>query len=154
VFNPANSGQLFVSDAHVAPPSNGPAPGLVSSFADAANAVLTPIGASPFSNDGTASCWVEISHDGSFLFVVNTASKTISSYAVGAGGGLTFLQSTTPGALGAGPTDARLSPDGSTLWVVEGSNAVVGFTVSGGSLTPLSSAAGSAGATPSGIVVT
>lgn len=152
-FSPTNPGQLFVSDAHVAPPSNGPAPGLVSSFTDAANGILTPIGSSPFSNDGAASCWVEISHDGAYLFVVNTASSTISSYGIAAGGALTFLQSTPPVDLGAGPTDARLSPDGSTLWVVEGSNAVVGFSVSGGNLTPLSSAAGPTGATPSGIVV-
>ena len=101
-FSPTNPWQLFVSDAHVAPPSNGPAPGLVSSFADAANGVLTPIGASPFSNDGTASCWVEISHDGAYLFVVNTASRSISSYAIAAGGALTFLHSTPSVELGAG----------------------------------------------------
>jgi len=154
VFSPANAGQLFVSDAHVAPPSNGPAPGLVSSFAVAANGILTPIGASPFGNDGIASCWVEISHDGAYLFVVNTGSRTISSYSIAASGALTFLHSTPSTQLGAGATDARLSPDGSTLWVVEGSNTVVGFSVSGGNLTPLSSAAGPAGATPSGIVVT
>ena len=51
---------------------------------------------------------------------------------------LTFLQSTGPGQIGAGAEDARLSPDGSTLWVVEsGTNAVTGFTVDGGTLTPL-----------------
>ena len=151
-FSPTNPDQLFVSDAHT---SGGlPAPGLVSSFTDAANGVLTPIGTSPFSNDGLASCWVEISHDGLYLFVVNTASKTISSYSIAAGGALTFLHSTPSADLGAGPTDARLSPDGSTLWVVEGSNAVVGFTVSGGTLAPLSTTPGPSGATPSGIVVT
>ena len=56
--------------------------------------------------------------------------------------------------LGGGAEDARLSPDGSTLWVVEsGTNGVTGFTVDGGTLTPLVAAAGPAGATPSGIVV-
>jgi 6-phosphogluconolactonase len=154
-FSPSNPGQLFVSDAHVAPPTNGPAPGLVSSFADAANGILTPIGYSPFGNDGTASCWVEISHDGAYLFVVNTASATISSYSISSTGALTFLQSTAPGQIGAGAEDARLSPDGSTLWVVEsGTDAVTGFSVDGGTLTPLSSATGPGGATPSGIVVT
>jgi 6-phosphogluconolactonase (cycloisomerase 2 family) len=146
---------LFVSDAHVAPPTNGPAPGIVSTFSDAADGTLTPIDGSPFGNDGMASCWVEISHDGAYLFVVNTASATISSYAVASTGALTFLQSTTAGALGAGAEDARLSPDGSSLWVVEaGANAVAGFSVDGGTLNPLSSAAGPTGATPSGIVVT
>jgi 6-phosphogluconolactonase (cycloisomerase 2 family) len=125
----------------------------VSSFSDGADGTLTPVGA-PVANDGGAACWIEISHDGSFLFVVNTASASISSYAIGAGGTLTFLQSTAPGEIGAGAEDARLSPDGSTLWVVEsGTDAVTGFTVDGGTLTPLAQTAGPLGAKPSGIVV-
>ena len=152
-FSPTHPDQLFVSDAHTA--SGGAAfPGLVSSFTDGADGTLTPVGA-PVANDGGASCWIEISQDGSFLFVVNTASGTISSYSISSGGTLTFLQSTAPGQIGAGAEDARLSPDGSTLGVVEsGSNAVTGFSVDGGTLTPLAGAAGLAGATPSGIVVT
>jgi 6-phosphogluconolactonase (cycloisomerase 2 family) len=64
---------------------------------------------------------------------------------------LTFLQSTGMGQVGGGGEDARLSPDGSTLWVVaSGTDAVTGFTVDGGTLTPLTEAAG---ATPPGIVV-
>ena len=151
-FNPTDPNQLFVSDAHTA--AGGAAfPGLVSSFADASDGTLTPVGA-PVANDGGAACWIEISHDGSFLFVVNTASASVSSYSIGAGGTLNFLQSTGPGQVGAGAEDARLAPDGSTLWVVEsGTNAVTGFTVNGGTLTPLAEATGPLGATPSGIVV-
>jgi hypothetical protein len=152
-FSPADPDELFVSDAHTA--AGGGAPGLVSGFSDAADGTLAPIAGSPAANDGTASCWVEISRDGAYLFVVNTGSATISSYAISAGGALTFLQSTPAGELGAGAEDARLSPDGSTLWVVEsGTDAVSGFAVSGGTLTPLASAPGPAGATPTGIVVT
>lgn len=151
-FSPTSPNQLFVSDAHTA--AGGAAfPGLVSSFIDGNDGTLTPVGA-PVANDGGASCWVEISHDGRFIFVVNTASASISSYSIGADGTLAFLQSTGPGELGAGAEDARLSPDGRTIWVVEaGTNAVAGFTVNGGTLTPLTSVAGPAGATPSGIVV-
>jgi 6-phosphogluconolactonase len=151
-FSPTKPDQLFVSDAHNA--AGGPAPGLVSSFTVGGDGTLAPIAGSPVSNDGIASCWVEITHDGNYLFAVNTASATISSYSIDRGGALTFLQSTPGGQIGAGAEDARLSPDGSTLWVVEsGTNAVTGFSVSGGTLTPLSAAAGPAGATPSGIVV-
>jgi 6-phosphogluconolactonase len=152
-FSPTDPDELFVSDAHTA--AGGAAfPGLVSSFGVAADGTLTPIGA-PVANDGGAACWIEISHDGAFLFVVNTASASISSYSIGQGGVLTFLHSTGPGQLGAGAEDARLSPDGSTLWVVEsGTNGVTGFSVDGGTLTPLASAAGPPGAAPSGIVVT
>ena len=151
-FSPTSPGELFVSDAHNA--SGGAAfPGLVSSFSDARDGTLTPVGA-PVANDGGAACWIEISHDGSVLFVVNTASASISSYSIGDGGALTFLRSTLPGQVGAGAEDARLSPDGSTLWVVEsGTDAVTGFTVDGGTLTPLTTASGPLGATPSGIVV-
>jgi 6-phosphogluconolactonase (cycloisomerase 2 family) len=151
-FSPTNPDELFVSDAHTA--AGGAAfPGLVSSFIDGLDGTLTPVGA-PVANDGGAACWIEISHDGEFLFVVNTASASISSYSIGAGGSLAFLQSTAPGQVGAGAEDARLSPDGSTLWVVEsGTDAVTGFTVDGGTLTPLTRADGPLGATPSGIVV-
>jgi 6-phosphogluconolactonase len=151
-FSPTNPNELFVSDAHTA--GGGAAfPGLVSSFIDGLDGSLTPVGA-PVANDGGAACWIEISHDGRFLFAVNTASASISSYSIGEGGSLTFLQSTGPGQVGAGAEDARLSPDGSTLWVVEsGTDAVTGFTVGGGTLTPLAAANGPLGATPSGIVV-
>ena len=151
-FSPTDPNQLFVSDAHTA--AGGAAfPGLVSSFTDALDGTLTAVGA-PVANDGGAACWVEISHDGKFLFAVNTASASISSYSIGSGGTLTFLQSTGPGDIGGGAEDARLSPDGSTLWVVEaGTDTVTGFTVDGGTLTPLAAAPGPLGAKPSGIVV-
>jgi hypothetical protein len=151
-FSPTSPNQLFVSDAHTAG-GGGAFPGLVSSFLDGVDGTLTPVGA-PVANDGGAACWVEISHDGRVLFAVNTASASVSSYSIDAGGNLTFLQSTGPGQIGGGAEDARLSPDGRTLWVVEsGTNAVTGFTVNGGTLTPLAAIAGPDGATPSGIVV-
>jgi 6-phosphogluconolactonase (cycloisomerase 2 family) len=150
-FSPVRPDQLFVSDAHTA--AGGAAPGLVSSFIDSTNGSLTPVGA-PVGDGGLGACWVEISRNGRFIFVVNTGSANVSSYSIGHGGTLTFLQNTGPGELGGGAQDARLSPDGKTLWVVEsGTNGVTGFTVHGGTLTPLTAAAGPAAATPSGIVV-
>lgn len=152
-FNPRNSRQLFVSNAHDA--ANGPAPGSVSAYTDAADGTLTPIGASPFANDGTASCWIEISHDGKYLFTVNTASSTVASYSIDKDGSLIAIGN-TPIKNGKGAEDARLSPDGSTLWVVNGGgDQINAFSVHGGALTELTSSptAGPAGATPSGIVV-
>lgn len=152
-FNPADPAQLFVSNAHDA--ANGPAPGSVSAYTDAADGTLTPIGASPFANDGTASCWIEISHDGKYLFTVNTASSTVASYSIGKDGSL-IASGNTPIRNGKGAEDARLSPDGSTLWVVNGGgDQINAFSVQGGTLTELTSSptAGPTGATPSGIVV-
>jgi 6-phosphogluconolactonase (cycloisomerase 2 family) len=148
-FSPRNVTQLFVSNAH-----GGTGNGTVSAFADAADGVLSPIGSSPFADQQTAPCWVEISHDGKYLFAVNTASSTISRYSITADGTLTLLGSTPFN--GKGAFDARLAPDGATLWLVDdGSNGISGFTVSGGNLTELSSSPTSlpSGAAPFGIVV-
>jgi 6-phosphogluconolactonase (cycloisomerase 2 family) len=155
-FSPTKPSQLFVSNAHTG--AGGPAfPGSVSVFADSGDGSLTAISGSPFQNDGTASCWIEISHDGNHLFAVNTASSTISSYTIATTGALTFTGSTPISTGKTGPEDARLAPDGQTLWVVEsGANAITGFNVNGGALTtlPSSPTPGPTGATPSGIVVT
>lgn len=150
-FRPTNPAQLFVSNAHTA--TDGPAPGSVSAYTDAADGTLTPIGASPFANSGTASCWVEISHDGQYLFTVDTASSTVASYSIGADGTLMAVGN-TPIKNGKGAEDARLSPDGSTLWVVNsGADAINAFSVNGGTLTELTTSPIAGPATPSGIVV-
>jgi 6-phosphogluconolactonase (cycloisomerase 2 family) len=152
-FSTTKPGQLLFSKTHTA--ANGPAPGSVSAYTDAADGTLTPIGASPFANDGTASCWVEISHDGQYLFTVDTASSTASSYSIAADGSLSAIAS-TPIKDGKGAEDARLTPDGSFLYVVNsGGNTINAFSVQGGTLNELTSSptAGPAGATPSGIVV-
>jgi 6-phosphogluconolactonase len=151
-FRPTDPSQLFVSNAH-----GGPGNGAVSAFRVSPDGTLSSIGASPFADDQTAPCWVEISHDGRFLFTVNTAVPSISRYSISPGGTLTLLGS-TPFADGAGlgPFDARLSPDGTTLWVVDdGGDAVSAFHVSGGNLSELASSPTPlpAGAEPFGIVV-
>jgi 6-phosphogluconolactonase (cycloisomerase 2 family) len=152
-FSPASPDQLFVSNAH-----NGAGAGTVSAFSDAADGTLTSIGASPFADNQTAPCWVEISHDGQFLFTVNTGSGTVSSYQIAPDGTLTLAGSTPVSATGGvGAVDARLSPDGRFLFVDESRiGAVAAFTVSGGSLTelPTSPTPLPTGATPAGIVVT
>src|SRR5215470_2150209 len=151
-FRPTNPAQLFVSNAH-----NGAGAGTVSAFSDAADGTLSPIGSSPFADLQTAPCWVEISHDGQFLFTVNTGSGSISRYAITHGGALILLGSTAVKASGGvGAVDARLSPDGRTLYVDESKIGAVGaLAVHGGGLTELASSPVSlpAGAAPAGIVV-
>ncbi len=153
-FRPTNPHQLFVSNAHNA----GAGTGTVSAFRDSANGTLSPIGSSPFADLQTAPCWVEITHDGQFLFAVNTGSGTISRYSIAPGGALTLLGSTPVGATGGvGAVDARLSPDGRTLYVDESKIGAVGaFAVTGGNLTELATSPFTlpAGAAPAGVVVT
>jgi 6-phosphogluconolactonase (cycloisomerase 2 family) len=149
-FRPTNPSQLFVSNAH-----NGAGLGTVSAFRDGFGGELSSIGSSPYPDGQTAPCWVEISHDGQYLFAVNTASTNISSYAINPDGSLTLIGS-TPIKGGGGDIDARLSPDGRTLSVDgAGSHIVSVFAVNGGTLTelPSSPTALPAGSSPAGIVV-
>jgi 6-phosphogluconolactonase len=150
-FRPTNPDQLFVSNAH----NVGPDTGTISAYDDGPDGTLTPIGGSPFADDQTAPCWIEITHDGQFLFTVNTGSGEISRYSIAANGALTLLGSTPVSATGGvGAVDSRLSPDGRDLYVDESRIGKVGeFAVSGGNLTELAGSPVSlpAGATPAGI---
>jgi 6-phosphogluconolactonase len=151
-FRPTNPDQLFVSNAHNTAPNSG----TVSAFRDHRNGRLSPVSGSPFADGQMAPCWVEISHDGQFLFTVNTATGSVSSYQIAANGALTLLGSTPISGAKVGAVDARLSPDGGFLYVDESAvGKVAAFTVSGGSLTELSSSPFPlpAGAAPAGIVV-
>jgi 6-phosphogluconolactonase (cycloisomerase 2 family) len=147
-FRPTDPSQLFVSNAH-----GGAGNGAVSAFSVASDGTLSSIGSSPFADQQTAPCWIEITHNGQFLFTVNTASGTISRYSIAPDGILTLLGSTPVGnQSGVGAVDARLSADGRNLYVDESRVAAVGeFAVSGGQLTELGSASLPAGATPAGV---
>jgi len=151
-FRPTNPTQLFVSNAH-----GSANEGSVSAFSVAQDGTLSSIGASPFADFQTAPCWVEISHNGRILFTVNTASSSISSYRIAADGSMKLIGSTAlRDGTGLGPFDARLSPNGRTLWVVDhGADAVSGLVVRGGRLRELPSSPTPlpAGASPFGIVV-
>jgi 6-phosphogluconolactonase len=149
-FSPVNPARLYVSNAHA-----GTGNGTVSAFNVASSGSLSSIAGSPYADGQTAPCWVEIAHDGRYLFTVNTASTTISSYAIEADGSLTLLGS-TPFKSGAGirPFDARLDPSGHFLYVVDAAlDAVTTFGVTGGSLQELTGSpfALPSGATPFGV---
>jgi hypothetical protein len=152
-FRPTNPDQLFVSNAH----NVGAGTGTISSYTDSFDGTLTPVTGSPFADQETAPCWIEISHDGQFLFTVNTGSGEISRYQIAPDGTLTLLGSTPVGQTGGvGAVDARLSPDGRVLYVDESRIGAVGiFAVNGGTLTELSTSPIKlpAGATPAGIIV-
>ena len=151
-FRPASPNQLFVSNAHNTATDSG----TVSAFRDHRNGRLSPVNGSPFPDDQMAPCWVEITHDGQFLFTVNTATGSISSYQIAPDGALTLLGSTPISGTKVGAVDARLSPDGGFLYVDESAiGKVAAFTVSGGSLTELGTSPFPlpVGAAPAGIVV-
>jgi len=149
-FSPARPSQLFVSNAH-----NGTGLGTISAYRDAFSGHLTSVGSSPFADGQTAPCWVEISHDGTYLFTVNTGSGNISSYAIKRNGSLVLIGSFAIKGGGAN-IDARLSPYGKYLLVNgSGPHFVSVFAVNGGNLTevPSSPTPLPAGATSSSGIV-
>jgi 6-phosphogluconolactonase len=151
-FSPTAAHHLYVSNAH-----GGAGNGSVSAFSVNPNAKLKSIGGSPFADNQTAPCWVEITHDGRYLFTVNTGSSTISRYRILANGSLQLLGSTPlRSGLGIAAFDARLDVSGSYLYVVDAAIASVsGFAVSRGSLAELtpSPTALPAGAKPFGLAI-
>ncbi|MGH2849548.1 MAG: lactonase family protein [Solirubrobacteraceae bacterium] len=152
VFSPINPNQLFVSNAH-----NGAGLGTVSAFNDSWNGTLSSIGASPFADDQTAPCWLAISHDGEFLYALNTASASVSSYSIGREGTLTLIGSSPiSNPAGVVGTDISLSTDGNTLYLNEAStHTIAAFAVDGGTVTQLPGSPYStpAGASTAGVVV-
>ena len=114
-FRPTNPSQLFVSNAH-----NGAGLGTVSAYRDSSSGQLTPIGSSPYADKQTAPCWVEISHDGQYLFTVNTGSGTISSYSINPDGSLALIGSFTINGGGVRhrrpPVPGRPVPAGRRRW--------------------------------------
>jgi 6-phosphogluconolactonase (cycloisomerase 2 family) len=151
-FRPTNPSELYVSNAH-----GGANAGSVSAYDVTSTGVLDPIGGSPFADKQTAPCWVEITHDGEFLFTVNTAVPSISRYRILSNGALSLLGSTVfNDPTGLRPFDARLDPSGRNLYVVDSGLAKVSaFSVHGGDLAELDASPFSLpmGATPFGIVV-
>jgi 6-phosphogluconolactonase len=147
-FRPTNPNQLFVSNAHNA------GTGTVSAFRVNSDGVLFSIGASPFPDNQTAPCWVEISHNGKFLYTVNTASGSVSRYQIPTSGRLRLLGSTTLSTSDAGAVDARLSPDGRNLYVNQSkADSVAELAVSGGALTEVGVVPLPVGAAPAGLAV-
>jgi 6-phosphogluconolactonase len=122
----------------------------VSAFDDSANGTLTSIGASPFANGQSGSCWLAVTSDGRYLYAVNTGSGTVSEHTINPSGSLSLVGSTTVGNTGGvGATDAVVSADGRDLYVNEtAAHAVAAFSIDQGRLTELTS---SPTALPAGI---
>jgi 6-phosphogluconolactonase (cycloisomerase 2 family) len=89
---------------------------------DPKSGTLTPIDTK--SSEGSAPCWVEITKDGRYVFVVNASATeapggpTITRYGLGRGGSLNFLGLTQPDQGEFARTDEALSRDSRYLYVV------------------------------------
>jgi 6-phosphogluconolactonase (cycloisomerase 2 family) len=103
-FRPTNRSQLFVSNAH-----DGPNNGTISAYTVSANGALQSLAHSPFPDNQTAPCWVEITHDGRYLSTVNTAVPSISRFSIAADG--TLSHRSRPDEMGRPTADGRLKTE-------------------------------------------
>lgn len=77
----------------------------------------------------TAACWVAVTPNGRYAYVINTGSSSISSYAVQRNGKLALAQALAATS-GGSPIDASTSTDGRALFVLNaGSNNITSFGI-------------------------
>jgi DNA-binding beta-propeller fold protein YncE len=82
---------------------------------------------------GAANCWNAVTPDGRFVYASNSATSTISGFAVGSSGALTPIPGTIVGANPPGSTnlDVALTVDGKFLYSLNAGNGTIGmFAVS------------------------
>jgi len=120
----APSGVAFVAETGVAGATNGSA---VSSFAVQANGTVSPISLS-LPTLGGANCWIEVTPNGRFVYMSNSASASIAGFAIGNNGALTAIPGTivAVGATGSTNIDLTISADGKYLYTLNAGNGTLG----------------------------
>jgi 6-phosphogluconolactonase (cycloisomerase 2 family) len=120
----APSGVAFAAETGVAGATNGSA---LSSYAVQANGTLTPVSSS-LPTLGAASCWVEVTPDGRFVYTSNAGTASISGFAIGSNGALTAVPGTVVGVNPGGSTniDISISADGKFLYSLNAAKGTVG----------------------------
>jgi 6-phosphogluconolactonase len=133
----------------------------VTAFSIGVTGLVSPIASSgastnPLSTGGTAPKGIAVSPDGSFLYVANSGSHTLTVFQIGANGRLTLAPSagarTNPISVsGTTPNALMISPNGRFLYVANGGGNVSLFTVgSDGLLSLVPSSAGNLNPVPAG----
>jgi len=94
----------------------------------AGNGVLSAISAS-VPTLGAATCWLEVTPDGRFVYTTNSATSTISGFVIGHDGSLTPLPGTVLGTLPAGSVDIdfSISSDGRFLYTLNTGTGTIGL---------------------------
>ncbi len=138
----APNGAALVSETGPAGGNNASA---ISSYAALPNGTLSPISTS-VPTQGAATCWQAVTPDGRFVYTSNSATSTISGFAIGADGALTPLPGTVAAILPTGSTnlDTAITSDGKYLYTLDSGTGLVSiFGINGdGSLTSLGDAGG------------
>ena len=126
----APDGKLIVSETGPANAVNGSA---ISSYSVLADGTLSAVSQS-VPTFGAGNCWNVTTPDGQRVYVSNSASSTISGFAIGKGGALTPIGSTVVGTNPAGSTnlDITTSGDGKYVYTLNsGTGTISIFAVQG-----------------------
>jgi 6-phosphogluconolactonase (cycloisomerase 2 family) len=95
-------------------------------------------------DSGGAACWIVSNPAGRLVYVINSATATVSSIEVSPGGALQLLAAvaaTTPS--GSAPIDATFTPGGRYFYVISTSDgSMTGYSVQNGALAQVASATG------------
>ena len=138
----APNGAALVSETG---PAGGTNASAISSYAVLPNGTLSPISTS-IPTQGAATCWQAVTPDGRFVYTSNSATSTISGFAIGTDGALTPLPGTVAATLPTGSTnlDTAISSDGKFLYTLDSGTGLVSiFGINeDGSLTSLGDAGG------------
>lgn len=134
-----SSDHPIVSEAEDDVPSGA----TVSSYTLASSGTLSVVSAA-VANGQTASCWAALTPDQDVAFIANTGSDTLSSYTVAGSGAITLAHgAAATEAANSAPTDIRVSPDGSFVYVLnQGSHTIGVFSRTGTALSALPPATG------------
>ena len=108
----------------------------VSSYSATSAGVVTPI-SNRVPDDQGGSCWVALTTDGAYAYVVNTLTGAISGYSIGTTGTLTLLTAggaTASQANTTGPIDDVVTPDNAYLYVIDSNAGASPGTIAGFSI--------------------
>jgi 6-phosphogluconolactonase len=126
-------------------PTGGTNASAISSYTVVGNGTLTPISTS-VPTLGAATCWLAVTPNGQFVYTSNSASSTISGFALSAGGALTPVSGTLVGTNPSGSINLEIviSSDGKYLYTLDsGTGTVSIFGINqDGTLTSLGDAGG------------
>jgi 6-phosphogluconolactonase len=131
-------GQLFVSEAFGGPPAIS----AVSSYVVEASggSLLQVVSPSVATTGQSAACWVVVDKAGRYAFTTNTASASVTGYAIAADGSISLLDpSGVSATTGSTPIDADFSVDGRFLYVLNAGSSTISTIAVGanGTLTPI-----------------
>ena len=109
-------------------PAGGTNASAISSYAAYAGSPLAVISPS-VATEGAATCWLQVTPNGSFVYTANSATSTISGFSIGANGLLTPLPGTIVGTLPTGSTDLDItvSSNGKFLYTLNTGTGTIGI---------------------------